>query len=87
MPQVFCRCIAVCALGPPSHHPLLLVGLLFNPAGEAALRAAQLELQLQTRKQAADVEMAQTQLQQQAAALVRPQHIHSSGLTWACRTS
>lgn len=40
------------------------------PPGEAALKAEKLELQLQTRKQAADVEMAQTTLQQQAAAVV-----------------
>jgi hypothetical protein len=40
-------------------------------AGEAALRSAQLELQLQSRKQEAEVEMVQTKLQQQAAALVR----------------
>lgn len=38
--------------------------------GEAALKSAQLELQLQTRKQEAEVEMLQTRLQQQAAALV-----------------
>lgn len=40
-------------------------------AGEAALKSAQLELQLQSRKQEAAVEMVQAKLQQQAAALVR----------------
>lgn len=40
-------------------------------AGEAALKSAQLELQLQSRKQEAEVEMVQAKLQQQAAALVR----------------
>lgn len=44
---------------------------LLSSAGEAVLKAEKLELQLQTRKQAADVEMAQSSLQQQAASLVR----------------
>lgn len=40
-------------------------------AGEASLKSAQLELQLQTRKQEADMDMLQSKLQQEAAALVR----------------
>lgn len=39
-------------------------------AGEAALKQAQLELQLSTRKQAADIELVRDGLQQQQAALV-----------------
>jgi hypothetical protein len=39
-------------------------------AGEGALKSAQLELQLQARKQEAEVELVQAKLQQQAAALV-----------------
>lgn len=50
-----------------SHVPLHVCACF---TGEGALKSAQLELQLQARKQEAEVEMVQAKLQQQAAALV-----------------
>jgi hypothetical protein len=50
---------------------LVLVSLVLLWAAERALKESQLELQLATRKQVADLELAQEKLQQQAAALVR----------------
>lgn len=52
------------------HTPPVVVSCCLRLAGEAALKSAQLELQLQTRKQEAEIEMVQTKLQQQAATLV-----------------
>jgi hypothetical protein len=46
--------------------------------GEGALKSAQLELQLQARKQEAEVELVQAKLQQQAAALVSAKSLTTS---------
>jgi hypothetical protein len=48
-----------------------LVNDIMPHTGEAALKSGQLELQLATRKQMADLQLAEGAIEQQRAALVR----------------